>query len=56
MFWNDEDKTLEKMYHQLLEESSHSFHSDRKKSDLKQAEAEDIDVQSDALEKKSETK
>ncbi len=51
MLWNDEDKTLGNVYHQLLKESSHSFHSNRKKSDLERTEAEDLEVQSVALKK-----
>jgi len=47
-------KSLEKKYQQLLEESFHLSHSDRKKSDLKRAEAEEISVQLDALEKSKE--
>jgi len=56
MFGSDEKKTLEKKYQQLLEEAYRLSHSNRKKSDLKRAEAEEISLQIDALEKKNETK
>lgn len=47
-------KTLEKKYQQLLEESYRLSHSNRRKSDIKRAEAEEVAAQLDALEKKEQ--
>ena len=46
----DKTKKLEKKYAQLLEESHRLSHSNRKASDLKMAEAEEILTQLKALE------
>ena len=45
---------LEKKYKQLLEEAYRLSHTDRKKSDMKTAEAEEIRIQLDALDLKGE--
>ena len=47
-------KSLEKQYQQLLELSFQLSHTDRKKSDLKRAEAEEIAAQLEVLEKGNE--
>ena len=46
-------KKLEKRYAQLLEQSHHLSHSDRKASDLKMAEAEEVLDQIKAIEQVS---
>ncbi len=47
--WNKKAR-LEKRYHRLLKESYQLSHTDRKKSDAKAAEAEQVRQQIDALE------
>ena len=47
-------KKLEKRYAQLLEQSHHLSHSDRKASDLKMAEAEEVLDQIKAIEQGSD--
>ncbi len=49
LFGNKKEK-LEKKYQQLLDEAYRLSHVDRKKSDLKTAEAEDVRKQLDELE------
>ncbi len=44
-------QALQKKYNQLMEESYRLSHTDRKKSDLKRLEAEEIGKQLDELEK-----
>ena len=53
MFGNasNDKKTLQKKYNQLMQESYELSHSNRKKSDLKRGEAEEIGKQLDELEK-----
>ncbi|QEG37583.1 Lacal_2735 family protein [Bythopirellula goksoeyrii] len=46
-------KNLEKKYAQLLEESHRLSHTNRKASDLKRAEAEEVLTQIKAIEKES---
>ncbi len=55
MFGNQK-KALEKKYQQLLEESYRLSHSNRRQSDIKRGEAEEILQQIDALEKKDQAK
>ena len=45
-------KNLQKKYNQLMEESYRLSHSNRKKSDMKRGEAEEIGKLLDELEKK----
>ena len=52
---NSKEK-LQKKYNQLMQESYDLSTVDRKKSDLKRAEAEEIGKQLDALEKQTEAK
>lgn len=51
-FGNQKAK-LEKKYQKLLDEAYHLSHTDRMKSDLKTAEAEEVRKQLEALEEKS---
>ena len=46
-------ETLEKKYNQLMEESYRLSHTNRKKSDMKRGEAEEIGKLLDELEKSS---
>ena len=50
---NNKDK-LQKKYNQLMEESYRLSHTNRKKSDMKRGEAEEIGKLLDELEKKSD--
>ena len=47
----NDKKSLQKKYNQLMEESYRLSHSDRKKSDLKRGEAEEVGKLLDELEK-----
>lgn len=49
LFQSKKEK-LEKKYAKLLEEAYHLSHTDRTKSDLKQAEADEVRKEIDALE------
>lgn len=51
-FFTDKKTKLEKQYSKLLAESHRLSHSDRKASDLKMAEANEVLQQLQALEKK----
>jgi hypothetical protein len=51
--FGDPKKKLEKKYKKLLDESYRLSHTDRKASDLKAAEADEIRRQLEALEKGS---
>ena len=54
MFGSSNDKeTLQKKYNQLMEESYKLSHTNRKKSDMKRGEAEEIGKRLDELEKDS---
>ena len=54
MFGSSNDKeSLQKKYNQLMEESYKLSHSNRKKSDMKRGEAEEIGKRLDELEKGS---
>ena len=54
MFGSSNDKeSLQKKYNQLMEESYGLSHTNRKKSDLKRGEAEEIGKRLDELEKQS---
>ncbi|MEM8734446.1 MAG: Lacal_2735 family protein [Planctomycetota bacterium] len=48
--FGDKKAKLEKKYQRLLEESYQLSHTDRKKSDLKAAEADELRKQIDAME------
>jgi hypothetical protein len=48
---SNDKKKLEKKYQQLMEESYRLSHTNRKSSDLKRGEAEQVAVQLDAIEK-----
>lgn len=50
--FGDQKSKLEKKYKQLLDEAYRLSHVDRKKSDLKTAEAEELRKQIDALDQK----
>lgn len=52
---NTDKQALEKKYQQLMEESYRLSHSNRKQSDLKRGEAEEIGKLLDELEKNSRT-
>ena len=52
-FFGDRKKKLEKKYRKLLDESFRLSHTDRKASDLKAAEADEIRKQLDALDERS---
>jgi hypothetical protein len=51
--FKDPKEKLEKKYQQLLAEAHRLSHIDRKKSDLKTAEAEEVRKQIEALEAKA---
>jgi len=51
LFKKDEKKTLQKKYEQLMEESYRLSTTDRKASDAKRAEAEEVGKQLDLLRK-----
>lgn len=55
MFGNsgNDKESLQKQYNQLMEESYQLSHTNRKKSDMKRGEAEEIGKLLDELEKKS---
>ena len=50
---SNDKKSLEKKYNQLMEESFRLSHTNRKKSDMKRGEAEEIGKLLDKLEKES---
>lgn len=50
---NNGVKKLEKKYQKLMEESYRLSHSDRKKADLKQAEANEVLMKIEELKKES---
>ena len=50
---NKDKKSLQKKYNQLMEESYRLSHINRKKSDMKRGEAEEIGKLLDELEKES---
>ena len=54
--WGNSKEKLQKKYNKLMQESFELSTVDRKRSDLKRAEAEEIGRQIDALEKEEAAK